>query len=64
MSSGLEGVVGADTVLSQSDPANGRLWVRGVPVDDLVSQHGYEGALALTTPSAENQPGRSPARLR
>jgi len=47
MSNGLEGVVVADTVLSLVDSANGRLWVRGVELPELVAQHGYEGTVAL-----------------
>jgi citrate synthase len=47
MSGGLEGVVIADTVLSLIDPANGRLWVRGVELPALVELHGYEGTVAL-----------------
>jgi citrate synthase len=47
MSGGLEGVVVADTVLSLIDPPNGRLWVRGVALSDLVATHGYEGTVAL-----------------
>lgn len=47
MSRGLEGVVVADTVLSDADPAAGKLWVRGVALADLVASHGYEGAIAL-----------------
>lgn len=47
MSRGLEGIVVADTVLSRTDSANGRLWVRGVELPDLVARHGYEGTVAL-----------------
>ncbi len=47
MSGGLEGVVVADTVLSLLDPPNGKLWVRGVALPELVARHGYEGTVAL-----------------
>lgn len=47
MSGGLEGVVVADTVLSLLDPPNGRLWVRGVALPELVARYGYEGTVAL-----------------
>ena len=47
MNAGLEGVVVADTVLSLIDQANGRLWVRGVELPELVARHGYEGTVAL-----------------
>ena len=47
MSAGLEGVVVADTVLSLIDSANGRLWMRGVELPELVAKHGYEGTVAL-----------------
>jgi citrate synthase len=47
LSGGLEGVVVADTVLSLVDPPNGRLWVRGVALPELVARHGYEGTVAL-----------------
>jgi len=47
MSDGLEGVVVAETVLSRSDPPSGRLWMRGVPVAELVASYGYEGVVAL-----------------
>jgi len=47
MSAGLEGVVVADTVVSLIDSANGRLWVRGVELPQLVASHGYEGTVAL-----------------
>jgi len=47
MSGGLEGVVVADTVLSLLDPPNGKLWVRGVALPELLAQHGYEGTVAL-----------------
>jgi citrate synthase len=47
MSEGLEGVVAARTVISHADAEHGRIWVRGHPIEDLVAQHGFEGAIAL-----------------
>jgi citrate synthase len=47
MNSGLEGVVAADTVLSHVDGSDGTIWVRGHTVDDLVSNHGFEGTIAI-----------------
>ena len=47
MSSGLEGVIAAETVLSHTDRERGMIWVRGVALPELVVQHGYEGAVAL-----------------
>jgi citrate synthase len=47
MPSGLEGVVAGETVLSDTDRERGMIWVRGVPLPDLVALHGYEGTVAL-----------------
>jgi citrate synthase len=47
VNSGLEGVVAADTVLSHVDGNDGIVWVRGHTIHDLVSQHGFEGAVAI-----------------
>jgi citrate synthase len=47
MQPGLEGVVAAETVLSTADPDRGQLWMRGVPVPQLVDQYGFEGTIAL-----------------
>jgi citrate synthase len=47
MSEGLEGVVAVKTVISYADGERGRIWVRGHPIEGLVAQHGYEGAIAL-----------------
>jgi citrate synthase len=47
MSSGLEGIVAAETILSHADPAQGGVWVRGRPIADLVAHYGYEGTVAL-----------------
>jgi citrate synthase len=45
--SGLAGVVVAETVLSHSDGARGILWLRGHTLEEVVAEHGYEGAVAL-----------------
>ena len=47
MSSGLEGVVAAETVLSHTDAAAGMVWVRGHALPELVAEHGFEGMVAL-----------------
>lgn len=47
MSSGLDGVVAAETILSHTDRGNGMVWVRGHDLPDLVANHGYEGMVAL-----------------
>jgi citrate synthase len=47
MSSGLDGVIAAETELSHTDRERGMIWVRGVALPDLVAQHGYEGTVAL-----------------
>jgi citrate synthase len=47
MQPGLEGVVAAETVLSTADPRRNMLWMRGVPVPELVANYGYEGTVAL-----------------
>jgi citrate synthase len=47
MSSGLEGVVAAQTVLSHTDSEQGMVWVRGVSLPRLVAEHGFEGTIAL-----------------
>jgi citrate synthase len=47
MNKGLEGIVVAETVLSHADPANGKLWVRGVALPDLVAEYDFAGAVAL-----------------
>lgn len=44
--SGLDGVVAADTVMSDVDGEAGRLVIRGVPVATLVARDGFEGAAA------------------
>ena len=47
MDSGLEGVVAAETELSHSDGSRGILWVRGHTLAELVTDYGYQGAVAL-----------------
>lgn len=47
MSSGLDGVVAAETILSHTDRRDGMVWVRGHDLPDLVSHHGFEGMVAL-----------------
>jgi citrate synthase len=47
MTSGLDGIVAADTVLSHSDPARPGLWLRGVPLQDAVETLRFEGTVAL-----------------
>jgi citrate synthase len=43
---GLEGVIAARTVISHADGEHGKIWVRGVPIDQVVTR-GFEGAVAL-----------------
>src|SRR5947207_1602937 len=45
--SGLDGVVVADTVMSEVDGEAGRLIVRGHALEELVATRGYEGTAAL-----------------
>src|SRR6195952_2530847 len=47
MTRGLDGVVAAETVLSHTDRTNGMVWVRGHDLPTLVTQHGFEGTVAL-----------------
>jgi citrate synthase len=47
MNSGLEGVVAAETVLTQVDGGAGIWLLRGHDLGDVVVRHGYEGAVAL-----------------
>lgn len=44
---GLDGVIAAETALSDVDGEAGLLIIRGLPLDDLVAHHRYEDALAL-----------------
>ena len=45
--SGLDGVVVADTVMSEVDGEEGRLVVRGHALEELVATRGFEGVAAL-----------------
>ncbi len=47
MDSGLEGVIVAQTVLSESDDARGTLVFRGHALEEAVREYGYEGTVAL-----------------
>lgn len=47
MSDGLEGVIAADTVLSEVDGQAGRLVIRGRSLDDLAGRTRFEAAIAL-----------------
>ena len=47
MSTGLDGVVAAETILSHTDRTNGMVWVRGHDLPTLVAHHGFEGTVAL-----------------
>jgi len=47
VNSGLDGVVVADTVMSEVDGEAGRLIVRGHPIEELVASRGFEGVAAL-----------------
>lgn len=47
VNSGLDGVVVADTVMSEVDGEAGRLIVRGHAIEELVASRGFEGVAAL-----------------
>src|SRR5579864_2799047 len=47
MDGGLEGVVAAETVLTDIDGATGTWLLRGHPLGEVVETYGYEGATAL-----------------
>jgi citrate synthase len=47
MDGGLEGVVAAETVLTNIDGATGTWLLRGHPLGEVVEDYGYEGATAL-----------------
>jgi citrate synthase len=47
MDSGLEGLIAAETVLSDTDGERGVVLVRGYTVQELIRQHGFEGAVAI-----------------
>jgi len=44
---GLEGVIAANTVLSQVDGREGTILMRGHTIDDLVKNHGLDGTVAI-----------------
>jgi citrate synthase len=44
---GLDGVIAAETVLSDTDRNSGMIWIRGVALPELIASHGYEGTVAL-----------------
>ena len=46
-SSGLDGVIAADTVMSEVDGQAGRLIIRGYALDQLVGRSSYEQVLEL-----------------
>lgn len=47
MQPGLDGVVAAETILCLTDSAKGMIWVRGIPLPTLLTDHGFEGTVAL-----------------
>ena len=47
VNSGLDGVVVADTAMSEVDGEAGRLIVRGHAIEDLTATRGFEGVAAL-----------------
>ncbi|OJU31472.1 MAG: citrate synthase/methylcitrate synthase [Alphaproteobacteria bacterium 65-37] len=47
MNSGLDGIIAADTLMSEVDGEAGRLIVRGHAIEDLASRTGFEGVAAL-----------------
>ncbi|MDP1961659.1 MAG: citrate/2-methylcitrate synthase, partial [Reyranella sp.] len=47
VNSGLDGVIVADTVMSEVDGEAGRLIVRGHAIEELVATRGFEGVAAL-----------------
>jgi citrate synthase len=47
MDGGLEGVIAAETVLTNIDGSTGTWLLRGHPLSEVVEVHGYEGATAL-----------------
>ncbi|MET3925300.1 citrate synthase/methylcitrate synthase [Devosia sp. 2618] len=63
MSSGLEDVVAAETVLSDVDGKNGRLIVRGVSLDELVKSSRYEDVLELLFDGFLDMPANMRAAL-
>ena len=47
VNSGLDGVIVADTVMSEVDGEAGRLIVRGHAIEELIATRGFEGVAAL-----------------
>jgi citrate synthase len=47
VNSGLDGIIVADTVMSEVDGEEGRLVVRGHALPELVETRGFEGVAAL-----------------
>ena len=47
VNSGLDGVIVADTIMSEVDGEAGRLTVRGHALDELIATRGFEGVAAL-----------------
>ena len=63
MKSGLEDIVAAETVLSDVDGTNGRLIVRGVSLDDLVTTSRFEDVVTLLLEGFLPTPSDLPAAL-
>ena len=61
VNSGLDGVVVADTAMSEVDGEAGRLIVRGAAVEDLVATRGFEGVAALLWDGQAEGGGDEPA---
>jgi citrate synthase len=59
--SGLDGVVVADTAMSEVDGEAGRLVVRGYAIEDLVATRGFEGVAALLWDGQAEGGGSEPA---
>ncbi|MDP1748757.1 MAG: citrate/2-methylcitrate synthase, partial [Reyranella sp.] len=47
VNSGLDGVIVADTLMSEVDGEAGRLIVRGHSIEELAAKTGFEGVAAL-----------------
>src|SRR5437868_5194964 len=63
VASGLEGVIAADTRLSDVDGARGRLVIAGVDVENLAATGTFEGACARLWEAA-GEPSRAPDDIR
>lgn len=61
VNSGLDGVVVADTVMSEVDGEAGRLVVRGHAIEDLASSMGFEGVASLLWSDYAEGGGSEPA---